>query len=50
LGMAAEEQRLWPQAEQYYQEPLRIDMEFQDRYNQASTYHQLGSAALEQRL
>ena len=49
LGMVAEEQRQWPQAEKYYQTALEIDIEFNDRYSQASTYHQLGSVAEEQR-
>ena len=45
----AQEQRQWPQAEQYYQQALQIKIEFNDRYEQAGTYHQLGSVAQEQR-
>ena len=42
LGMVAQEQRQWAQAEQYYQQALAIYIEFNDRYAQAATYHQLG--------
>jgi tetratricopeptide (TPR) repeat protein len=49
LGNVAQEQRQWPQAEQYYQQALQIYIEFNDRYEQASTYHQLGNVAQEQR-
>jgi tetratricopeptide (TPR) repeat protein len=49
LGMVAQEQRQWEQAEQYYQQALQICVEYNDRYSQASTYHQLGSVAQEQR-
>ena len=49
LGMVAQEQRQWGQAEQYYQQALAIKIEFNDRYSQASTYHQLGRVAQEQR-
>jgi tetratricopeptide (TPR) repeat protein len=45
----AEEQRQWPQAEGYYQQALQIYIEYNDRYSQASTYHQLGMVAQEQR-
>ena len=45
----AEEQRQWEQAEAYYQHALQIYIEYQDRYAQASTYHQLGMVAEEQR-
>ena len=48
LGMVAEEQRQWEQAEQYYQQALQIKMEYNDRYAQAGTYHQLGIVAQEQ--
>jgi len=48
LGMVAGDQRQWQQAEQYYQEALRIKVEYQDRYGQASTYGQLGMLAEEQ--
>ena len=47
--MVAQEQRQWGQAEQYYQQALAIKIEFNDRYSQASTYHQLGLVAQEQR-
>jgi tetratricopeptide (TPR) repeat protein len=49
LGMVAQEQRQWAQAEQYYQQALQIKIEFKDRYEQARTYHQLGRVAEEQR-
>jgi len=49
LGLVAQEQRQWEQAEAYYQQALQIDIEYQDRYAQASTYHQLGVVAQEQR-
>ena len=47
--MVAAEQRQWEQAEQYYQHALQIYIEFNDRYSQASIYHQLGVLAQEQR-
>jgi uncharacterized protein HemY len=49
LGMVAQEQRQWEQAEDYYQKALQISIDFNDRYAQAGTYHQLGRVALEQR-
>src|SRR5262249_8780922 len=49
LGRMAQEQRQWEQAEQYYQQALAIKIEFNDRYEQANTYHQLGRMAQEQR-
>ena len=49
LGMVAEEQRHWAQAEEYYQKALQIKIEFSDRYSQANTYHNLGRMAQEQR-
>ncbi len=49
LGMVAQEQRQWVQAEQYYQQALQIYIEYNDRYKQAGTYHQLGMVAEEQR-
>jgi tetratricopeptide (TPR) repeat protein len=49
LGMVAEAQRQWAQAEQYYQKALAIKIDFNDRHSQASTYHQLGRVAQEQR-
>jgi tetratricopeptide (TPR) repeat protein len=47
--MVAQEQRQWQQAEDYYKKALDIYIEFNDRYSQASTYHQLGMVAQEQR-
>jgi len=49
LGMVAEEQRQWAQAEQHYRKALEICIEFKDRHQQAKTYHQLGRVAEEQR-
>jgi tetratricopeptide (TPR) repeat protein len=49
LGIVAQEQRRWAQAEQHYREALEIKFEFNDRHSQASTYHQLGMVAEEQR-
>jgi tetratricopeptide (TPR) repeat protein len=49
LGVVAQQQRQWPQAEQYYQQALQIYIDFKDRYLQASTYHQLGVVAQQQR-
>ena len=49
LGVVAQEQRQWAQAEAYYQQALQIYIEYQDRYEQAKTYHQLGRVAQEQR-
>ncbi len=49
LGMVAQEQRQWEQAEQYYRKTLQIKIDFNDRREQASTYHQLGRVAQEQR-
>ena len=50
MGIVAQQQRQWPQAEAYYQQALQIKIEFNDRYAQAKTYHQLGSVAQEQQL
>jgi len=49
LGMVAQEQRQWAQAEEYYRQALQIYIDFNDRYRQAATYHQLGTVAEEQR-
>jgi len=49
LGMVAQEQRQWTQAEEYYQKAMQIKIEFDDRYSQARTYHNLGIVAQEQR-
>jgi len=47
--VVAQEQRQWAQAEEYYRQALAIKIEFNARYEQAATYHQLGSVAQEQR-
>src|SRR3989442_1213121 len=47
--MEAQEERRWPQAELYFQQDLKIYIEYNNRYAQASTYHQLGIVAQEQR-
>jgi len=39
----------YSQAQDYYQQALGIDIEFNDRYSQAGTYHQLGNVAYAQR-
>jgi tetratricopeptide (TPR) repeat protein len=49
LGMVAQEQRQWQQAEQYYQQALQIFIEYNLRYEQATTYHSLGIVAEKQR-
>ena len=49
MGRLAQEQRQWPQAEQYYQQALAIKVEFNDRYSQGLSYHQLGIVAQAQR-
>ncbi|PID56580.1 Tfp pilus assembly protein PilF, partial [candidate division KSB3 bacterium] len=49
LGMVAQAQREWAQAEQAYEQALAIQIEFKDRYSQASTYHNLGVVAQAQR-
>ncbi len=49
LGMVAEEQRRWEEAESHYRQALALQVEFNDRYSQASTYHQMGRVAQEQR-
>jgi len=48
LGMVAQDQQKWEQAEQYYQKALEIKIEFNDRHDQAVTYHSLGNLAMEQ--
>ena len=45
----AQAQRQWPEAERYYKDALQIYIDFNDRYTQASTFHQLGIVAQEQR-
>ncbi len=49
LGIVAQEQRQWAQAEQTYRQALDIYIEFNDRYYQANVYHQLGMVAQGQR-
>ncbi len=49
LGMVAQAQRQWEQAEQHYRHALEVKIEFKDRDSQASTYHQLGMVAQAQR-
>ncbi|MCI0488040.1 MAG: tetratricopeptide repeat protein [Blastocatellia bacterium] len=41
----AGEQRKFEQAERYYKQALEIFIEYNDRYSQAGTYHQLGRVA-----
>jgi tetratricopeptide (TPR) repeat protein len=43
--MVAEQLRDYEQAKAYYQQALDIKLEFGDRYECASTYHQLGIVA-----
>ncbi len=47
--MVALELREFEQARNDYQQALQIKIEFNDRYSQASTYHQLGMVAQELR-
>ena len=47
LGMVAEEQRQWEQAEAHYQQALQIDIEYQDRYEQAENLPPLGQGGPE---
>ncbi len=49
LGMVAQMQRRWPQAERYYQQALQIYLDFDERSSAINTYHQLGDIAREQR-
>jgi len=49
LGIVAEGQRQWQQAEQYYQQALQLFTEYNKHYELASTYHQLGRLAQGQR-
>jgi tetratricopeptide (TPR) repeat protein len=48
LGYVAQKKRQWQAAESYYQRALALQIEFNDRYSQASTYGQLGLMASEQ--
>ncbi|HOO54073.1 MAG TPA: tetratricopeptide repeat protein [Methanothrix sp.] len=49
LGIVAQEQREWVQADDYCQKALEIEIELKDRYSQANTYNQLGRLAQKQR-
>ncbi|MFN8467951.1 MAG: tetratricopeptide repeat protein [Caldilineaceae bacterium] len=48
LGMVAQEQRQWAQADDYYQQALTILSNVGDQYRCAHTYHNLGVVAQEQ--
>jgi tetratricopeptide (TPR) repeat protein len=48
LGIVAQHQQQWRQAEQYYQQALQIYTEYNDRHVQAKTYYQLGFLEHEQ--
>ncbi|MCP4426125.1 MAG: tetratricopeptide repeat protein, partial [Chloroflexi bacterium] len=41
LGVTVQAQRQWETAVRHYQRALQIKIEFNDRYSQAGTYHQL---------
>ena len=49
LGIVAQGQRQWTQAEEYYQKALQIYIDFDDRYSQAGIYLNLGMVAQKQR-
>jgi tetratricopeptide (TPR) repeat protein len=49
LGKVAQELREFERARNDYQQALQIFIEFDDRYSQARTYHQLGMVAQELR-
>jgi tetratricopeptide (TPR) repeat protein len=49
LGVVAQEQRSWLEAEDFYKKALAFRVEFNDRHSQGSTYHNLGMVAQEQR-
>ncbi len=49
LGIVAQQLREYSQAQDYYQQALKIKIEYGDRYSQASTLHQLGRVAEELR-
>jgi tetratricopeptide (TPR) repeat protein len=49
LGIVAQYQRRFDEAETHYRKALELNIEFNDRHNQASTYHQLGIVAQYQR-
>jgi tetratricopeptide (TPR) repeat protein len=48
LGMVAQEQRRFEEAETAYKQALAIQLEFNDRRTAARTYHELGRVAEEQ--
>lgn len=48
LGTVAFKQRQWSQAEQYNRQALQIDIDLNDRYEQAGDYHHLGMVVEEQ--
>jgi len=48
LGVVAQEQGRFADAEQAYRQALELWLEFDDRHSAASTYHQLGVVAQEQ--
>ena len=49
MGRVAQELREYEQARKDYQQALEINIEYNDRYSQAATYHNLGSVAQELR-
>lgn len=48
LGILAQAQGKWKEAEEYYEQALQIKVDSNDRYGQASTYGQLGNLAQDQ--
>jgi len=49
MGMVAEEQHEFEQAEEYYTQALKINIEINDKKELAGDYHQLGNVAYKQR-
>jgi tetratricopeptide (TPR) repeat protein len=49
LGMVAQQLREWVQARHYYQQALKIYIEYGDRFSQARPLHNLGAVAQELR-
>jgi len=47
--MMAQHQRRFEEAEAHYCEALELELQFDDRYGAARTYHQLGMMAQTQR-
>ena len=47
MGTVARELRQWDEAKNNYRQALSIFIEYNDRYEQAKTYHQLGMVAEE---